>query len=63
MVRAVNTEDATDASIAVAMLIAGVVAAKAESADEAKSLMVGIHALSERFISAWLRDEKDGALN
>ena len=44
MVRVVNTENATDASIAVAMLIAGVVAVQAEGADEAKSLMLGIRA-------------------
>jgi hypothetical protein len=59
MVRALKNEDATTASIAAAILIAGVVASYAEDAGEARELLEGIHGLSERFVQAWLNDETE----
>jgi hypothetical protein len=54
MAAVLNNEAASEASIAVAILIAGVVAANTHKPREAETLLQGIQELSERFLHTWV---------
>lgn len=49
MAHALNDEDVSSTTMAVAILVAAVVSSFAENASEATQLLNGIHGLSERF--------------
>jgi hypothetical protein len=61
MAYALNDEDVTDTTMAVAILVAAVITSFAESKDEATQLLNGIHGLSERFVRSCM-DDKGGNL-
>lgn len=59
----VNGESVTDAFVALAILIAGLVASSARNAEEASSLLNRLHRLSGRFVSARIENERENTLN
>jgi hypothetical protein len=63
MASVLHDKPTRDAAVAVAILMAGVVASHAKNADDASELLEGIQKLTQRFVSAWIDDEKRDLLN
>jgi hypothetical protein len=63
MATVVNGESATDAFVAAAILIAGLVASSAKNAEGASKLAMRIHRLSDQFVRAWMEDEPENTPN
>ena len=63
MAAVLHTKSTRDASVAVAILMAGVVASHAKDQDDASELLEGIYSLARRFVRAWINDEKRGLPN
>jgi hypothetical protein len=63
MATVVNGESATDAFVAAAILIAGLIASSAKNAEEASKLAMRIHRLSDQFVRAWMEDEPENTPN
>jgi hypothetical protein len=54
MAAVLHNEAASEVSIAVAILVAGVIASNTNKPGEAEALLRGMQALSERFVQAWV---------